>query len=145
MIWWVDERVVCEFPVSDVAPGTLVKCRCFDLLGLWLSGIFTRELRLLAMGKTIAAARAASQKLAMVVLVNGHVFLNRPELAVVDGANAAYSRVGQAVGKAYRMFKPVRSKAFIATQSVLHEVECRAIENSMLPVRPVLPLGSDNL
>ena len=81
----------------------------------------------------------------MLVLVNGRVFLNRPELAVVVGANAVYSRVGQAVGKAYRMFKPLRSKAFIATQSVLHEVECRAIENSMLPELPVLPLGSDNL
>ena len=98
-----------------------------------------------ALGKTIAAARAASQNSARVVLVNERVFLNRLELAVVVGANAAYSRVGQAVGKANRMFKPLRSKAFIATQRVLREVECRATENSMLPVLPVLPLGSDNL
>ena len=30
-------------------------------------------------------------------------------------------------------------------QVVLREVECQATENSMLPVLPVLPLGTDNL
>ena len=64
---------------------------------------------------------------------------------MVVGANAAYSRGGKAMGKANRMFKPLRSKAFIATQRVLREVERRATENLMLPVLPVLPLGSDNL
>ena len=137
--WQAGWNVVCEFPGSDAALATLVNRRWFDLLDLSLSGVFTREHRLLTMSKTIAAARAASQNPLMVVLVNGRVFLNRPELAVVVGANAAYSRVGQAVGKANRLFKSPGSKAFIATQRVLREVECRVTENSMLPV---LPLGS---
>ena len=140
--WQAGWNVVCEFPASDDALVALVRGRWFDLLDLSLSGVFTREHRLLAMSKTIAAARAASQNPAMVVLVNGRVFLNRPELAVVVGANAAYSRVGQAVGKANRLFKPHGSKAFIATQRVLREVECRVTEN-LLPL-PILPLGAHN-
>lgn len=139
--WQAGWNVLCEFPTSDDALATLVSSRWFDLLDLSLSGVFTREHRLLKMSKTIAAARAASQNPAMVVLVNGRVFLNRPELAVVVGANAAYSRVGQAVGKANRMFKPAGSKAFIATQRVLREVECRVTETATLPV---LPVGSPN-
>ncbi len=134
--WQAGWNVLCEFPASDAALATLVKGRWFDLLDLSLSGVFTREHRLLAMSKTIAAARAASQNPAMVVLVNGRVFLNRPELAVVVGANAAYSRVGQAVGKANRLLKPQGSKAFIATQRLLREVECRVTENSTLPMLP---------
>lgn len=139
--WQAGWSVVCEFPASDDALATLVNRRWFDLLDLSLSGVFTRDHRLLTMSKTIATARAASQNPAMVVLVNGRVFLNRPELAAVVGANAAYSRVGQAVGKANRLFKPQGSKALIAAQRVLREVECRVTENSMLPP---LPLGSPN-
>ena len=134
--WQAGWNVLCEFPASDDALATLVNRRWFDLLDLSLSGVFTREHRMLAMSKTIAAARAASQNPAMVVLVNGRVFLNRPELAVVVGANAAYSRVGQAVGKANRVLKPHGSKALIATQRLLREVECRVTENSTLPVLP---------
>ena len=48
--------------------------------------------------------------------------------------NAAYSRVGQVVGKATRMLAPSGSKAFIATQRLLREVECRVTENSILPM-----------
>ena len=139
--WQAGWHVVCEFPASDDALSALVNRRWFDLLDLSLSGVFTREHRLLAMSKTIAAARAASQNPALVVLVNGRVFLNRPELAVVVGANAAYSRVGQAVGKANRILRPAGSKAFIATQRLLREVECRVNENSMLPM---LPSGSND-
>lgn len=139
--WQAGWNVLCEFPASGDALATLVNRRWFDLLDLSLSGVFTREHRLLEMSKTIAAARAASQNPAMVVLVNGRVFLNRPELAVVVGANAAYSRVGQAVGKANRMLKPAGSKAFIAAQRLLREVERRVNES---PILPVLPLGTDN-
>ena len=142
--WQAGWHVLCEFPTSDQALAALVGRRWFDLLDLSLSGVFTREHRLLAMSKTIAAARAASQNPALVVLVNGRVFLNRPELAVVVGANAAYSRVGQAVGRANRMFKPSGSKAFIATQRLLREVECRVTDTSALPSLPVLPLHSDD-
>ena len=137
--WQAGWNVLCEFPASDEALAALVNRRWFDLLDLSLSSVFTREHRLLAMSKTIAAARAASKNPAMVVLVNGRVFLNRPELAVVVGANAAYSRVGQAVGKANRMLKASGSKAFIATQRVLREVEGRVTDD---PALPVLPAGS---
>ena len=139
--WKAGWTVLCEFPASDEALATLVNRRWFDLLDLSLSGVFTREHRLLSVSKTIAAARAASQNPAMVVLVNGRVFLNRPELAVVVGANAAYSRVGQAVGKANRMLKPAGSKAFMATQRLLREVECRVSDHSM---SPIVPSGSHN-
>lgn len=139
--WQAGWNVLCEFPASDAALATLVNRRWFDLLDVSLSGVFTREHRLLEVGKTIAAARAASQNPAMVVLVNGRVFLNRPELAVVVGANAAYSRVGQAVGKANRMVKPTGSKAFIATQRLLREVECRVSDHS---TPPIVPYGSPN-
>jgi blue light- and temperature-responsive anti-repressor len=137
--WQAGWNVLCEFPASNEALATLVKHRWFDLLDLSLSGVFTREHRLLNVSKTIAAARAASQNPAMVVLVNGRVFLNRPELAVVVGANAAYSRVGQAVSKANRMLKPSGSKAFVATQRLLREVECRVTESSTLPIVPSGP------
>lgn len=140
--WQAGWNVLCEFPASDDALAALVSSRWFDLLDLSLSGVFTREHRLLKMSKTIAYARAASQNPAMVVLVNGRVFLNRPELAVVVGADAAYSRVGQAVGKASRMFKPPGSRAFIATQRVLREVECRVTEGSLQPTLPLV--GSPN-
>ncbi len=139
--WQAGWNVLCEFPASDTALATLVNRRWFDLLDLSLSGVFTREHRLLEVGRTINAARAASQNPAMVVLVNGRVFLNRPELAVVVGANAAYSRVGQAVGKANRMFKPTGTKAFLAAQRLLREVECHVIDHS---TPPIVPFGSHN-
>ncbi|MFS8084040.1 MAG: methyltransferase, partial [Acidobacteriota bacterium] len=65
--WQAGWNVLCEFPASDDALATLVSRRWVDLLDLSLSGVFTREHRLLSMSKTIAAARAASQNPAMVI------------------------------------------------------------------------------
>lgn len=129
--WQAGWNVACDFPASDEALCTLLNRRWFDLLDLSFSNVFSRDHRLLVMAKTITLARAASQNRSLVVLVNGRVFLDRPELAVVVGANAAYSRIGQAVSKANRQFKAPASKAFMVTQQVLREVECRVTEQTV--------------
>lgn len=74
-------------------PAVVVARERFDVVGLSLAATD----RLPALTATIQAVRKASRNPGLVVLAGGHVFVERPDLALEVGANAAAADARQAV------------------------------------------------
>ena len=68
---------------SDLDPARLVSLRRFGIIGFSLSS----ETKLEALGATIRAVRRASKNPGIGVMVGGHLFIERPELVAIVGAD----------------------------------------------------------
>lgn len=76
-----------DFPPTDEALQDLVANEWFDALDLSLSAAFRREHWLPRIAKTISGARAASRNPAVLVVIGGRLFAERPELGALVGAD----------------------------------------------------------
>jgi len=94
--------VSCEYPDSDAALSGLVHDRWFDVLNLSLSSVFTREHRLPQMAASIRSAHAHSRNPALVVIVDGRLFHERPWAYAKVGADASSCSVTEVVATAQR-------------------------------------------
>jgi methanogenic corrinoid protein MtbC1 len=101
--------VMCEFPNDDEMLNDVVHARWFDVLKLSQSGSLRRDSRLPAMRATIDAVRAASLNPALIVMVDGRTFLERPKAYQAIHANAMSGSVLEAVPLAERLLNVSRS------------------------------------
>jgi hypothetical protein len=81
----------------------------FDVLKLSQSGSLRRDSRLLPLRDTIDAARLASLNPALIVMVDGRTFTERPQVYRAVHANAASLSVLDAVPIAGRLLNANRS------------------------------------
>jgi hypothetical protein len=103
-LFWRDGwDVSCEFPSTDGDLGRLVQERWFDVLELSLSTALRREQALTTMGITIRAAQAASLNPALMVIVDGRAFVERPRTYLDVGADAGCVSVVDALPAAHRL------------------------------------------
>ncbi len=103
-LFWRDGwDVSCEFPSTDRDLGRLVQERWFDVLELSLSTALRRERAMTAMGITIKAAQAASLNPALMIIVDGRAFVERPRTYQDVGADAGCVSVVDAVPAAHRL------------------------------------------
>lgn len=105
-----DARV--EFPSDDAALERLVARTWLGALDLSLSAAFRRDHRLARLTTSIARARAASRNPALVVVVGGRVFLDRPEAGAQVGADAVCASAAQIESTLVRELAQVRSPAW---------------------------------
>jgi hypothetical protein len=110
--------VTCEFPGDDQGLLDLVRGHWFDVLKLSQSGSLRRDGRLLPMRDTIDAARLASLNPALIVMVDGRTFAERPQVFRAVHANAVALSVLDAV--------PIAGRLLNASRSLLAAVEVSA-------------------
>ena len=120
--WQAGWRVACDFPSADSALATLVRGRWFDVLDLTASSVFRRDERLNALAKTIHEARAASLNPRLMVLVSGRIFFEQPEAGIRVGADSAYTRVGQLIGRAEGLMRANLSPGYVSANAVLRDL-----------------------
>jgi hypothetical protein len=115
-LFWRDGwDVSCEFPSSDADLGELLKNRWFDVLELSSSSALRRDHRLAAIGVTIRAAHEASLNPALMVIVDGRAFIERPQAYLDIGADAGCVTVVEAVPAAHRLLSGVTQPATAAS------------------------------
>jgi len=115
-LFWRDGwDVSCEFPTTDDHLGQLLKDRWFDVLELSSSNAVAREHRLAAIAVTIRAAHAASQNPALMVVVDGRTFIERPQAYLDIGADAGCVTVIEAIPAAHRLLSGVTQPATAAS------------------------------
>ena len=103
-LFWRDGwDVSCEFPTTDGELGRSLHDRWFDVLDLSLSSALRSERGFAAMGSTIRAAHAASLNPALMIIVDGRAFFERPQSFREVGADAACVTVVEAVPAAHRL------------------------------------------
>jgi hypothetical protein len=102
-------EVTCEFPGDDQALLEVVHGHWFDVLKLSQSGSLRRDNRLLSMRATIDAARLASLNPALIVMVDGRTFAERPQVYKAVHANDVSLSVLDAVPIAERLLGVSRS------------------------------------
>jgi len=102
-------EVACEFPGDDQALLEMVHGHWFDVLKLSQSGSLRRDGRLLSMRDTIDAARLASLNPALIVIVDGRTFVERPQVYRAVHADAVARSVLDAVPAAGRLLDANRS------------------------------------
>lgn len=111
-LFWRDGwDVSCEFPSSDAHLGQLLKDRWFDVLELSSSTALGRDHRLAAIGVTIRAAHAASLNPALMIIVDGRAFIERPHAYLDIGADAGCLTVVEAIPAAHRLLSGVTQPA----------------------------------
>jgi len=103
-LFWRDGwDVSCEFPASDDELGRSLRNHWFDVLDLSLSTAVRSERALAVMNSTIRAAHAASLNPALMIIVDGRAFFERPQSFHDVGADAACVTVVEAVPAAHRL------------------------------------------
>ena len=102
MFWRHGWDVSCEFPSSNNVLRNLVREQWFDVLELSLSGALRRDQQLQAMEVTIRAAQEASLNPALVVIVDGRSFFERPQAYLDVGADGACRTSTEVVSAAHR-------------------------------------------
>lgn len=103
-LFWRDGwEVSCEFPTTDGELGLALKNRWFDVLDLSLSTAIRSDRALATMSATIRAAHAASLNPALMVIVDGRWFCERPQSFRDVGADAGCVTVVEAVPAAHRL------------------------------------------
>lgn len=103
--------VTCEFPGDDQSLLDVVHGSWFDVLKLSQSGSLRRDMRLLPMRATIDAARLASLNPALIVMVDGRTFAERPQVYRAVHANAVSRSILEAVPIAERLLAASHSLA----------------------------------
>ena len=102
-------QVTCEFPADDHTLLEMIHGHWFDVLKLSQSGSLRRDNRLLSMRDTIDAARLASLNPALIIMVDGRTFAERPQVYSAVHANGASLSVLEAVPAAERLLHASRS------------------------------------
>jgi hypothetical protein len=111
-LFWRDGwDVSCEFPSTDGELGRSLHERWFDVLDLSLSPAMRNERGFAAMGSTIRAAHAASLNPALMVIVDGRAFFERPQSFRDVGADAACVTVVETVPAAHRLLTAVAERS----------------------------------
>jgi len=111
-LFWRDGwDVSCEFPTSDGELGRSLQTRWFDVLELSLSPALRSERGFAAMGSTIRAAHAASLNPALMIIVDGRAFFERPQSFRDVGADAACVTVVEAVPAAHRLLTALTERS----------------------------------
>jgi methanogenic corrinoid protein MtbC1 len=101
--------VTCEYPGDDRALSDLVHGRWFDVLKLSQSGSVRRDGRLSSMRTTIDSVRAQSLNPALIVMVDGRTFIERPHMFRAVHANAMSYNALESVVVATRLLQASRS------------------------------------
>jgi methanogenic corrinoid protein MtbC1 len=101
--------VMCQPPGNDQALNHLLGTQWFDVLKLSQSGALRRDHRLESIRVTIDAARAASLNPALIVMVDGRTFVERPQMYRAVNANAMCASALDAVPNAERLLAINRS------------------------------------
>jgi hypothetical protein len=133
-LFWRDGwDVTCEFPTTDRELGQSLQNRWFDVLDLSLSTALRNDRALAMMSATIRAAHAASLNPALMVIVDGRAFFERPMSFVDVGADAACVTVVEAVPAAHRLLAAManRTGAGIAAASPRALRDAAAAASSM--------------
>jgi hypothetical protein len=103
--------VMCHFPGNDQALNSLLHSQWFDVLKLSQSGALRRDNRLGSIQTTIDEARASSLNPALIVMVDGRTFAERPHIYRAVHANAASLSALDAAPIAERLLEISRSVA----------------------------------
>ena len=103
LFWRAGWDVSCEFPGNDADLEALVHDHWFDALELSTSTALRREHRLGDIGDTILAAQNASMNRSLAIIVDGRVFVERPQSSVEVGADAGCISVVDCVPAAERL------------------------------------------
>jgi hypothetical protein len=133
-LFWRDGwEVSCEFPASDAELGESLKNRWFDVLDLSLSTAMRSDRALTMMSTTIRAAHAASLNPALMILVDGRAFFERPQSFRDVGADAACVTVVEAVPAAHRLLTAAagRGRTGIAVARPRGRSDASAASSSM--------------
>jgi methanogenic corrinoid protein MtbC1 len=101
--------VICQPPGNDQALNHVLGTQWFDVLKLSQSGALRRDHRLESIRVTIDGARAASLNPALIVMVDGRTFVERPQIYRAVNANAMCASALDAVPKAERLLGITRS------------------------------------
>jgi hypothetical protein len=107
LFWRAGWDVSCEFPGTDAALQELVHENWFDVLELSLSTALRHEHRLQHVSETIQAVQNTSKNPAVVIVVDGRVFVERPGSASEVGANAGCVSVVDCVPQAERLLTAI--------------------------------------
>jgi len=110
--------VMCQLPGNDQALNDLLQGQWFDVLKLSQSGALRRDGRLTAIRATIDAARAISLNPALIVMVDGRTFSERPQIYRTVHANAMCVSALDAVRIAERLLETTRSVTPVCSPSV---------------------------
>lgn len=131
-LFWRDGwDVSCEFPTTDGELGQSLKNRWFDVLDLSLSAASVNAHGLAMMGATIRAAHAASLNPALMVIVDGRAFFERPQSFRDVGADAACVTVVEAVPAAHRLLAAATDRTGTAIATVRPRRGAAAAASSM--------------
>jgi hypothetical protein len=103
--------VMCEAPFNDQNLGDLVHAQWFDVLKLSQSGCVRRDGRLAAMRATVDSARAASLNPALIIMVDGRTFAERPQTYRAVHANAMSASILEALPVAEQLLTAIRSQS----------------------------------
>ena len=101
--------VTCEYPGDDRDLSDLVHAQWFDVLKLSQSGSVRRDGRLSSMRTTIDLARARSLNPALIVMVDGRTFIERPQMFRAVHANAMSYNALESVAVATRLLQATHS------------------------------------
>jgi hypothetical protein len=110
--------VMCNLPGDDRALNELLHTQWFDVLKLSQSGSLRRDSRLTSIRTTIDSARAASLNPALIVLVDGRTFAERPQVYRAVHANAMCMSALDSAPIAERLLQASRSVTPLSLQSV---------------------------
>jgi methanogenic corrinoid protein MtbC1 len=110
--------VSSNFPGNDQALNALLHTQWFDVLKLSQSGSLRRDSRLMSIRATIDAARAASLNPALIVMVDGRTFAERPQIYRAVHANAMSLSALDAAPIAERLLQGSRSVTATSLESV---------------------------
>jgi hypothetical protein len=102
-------EVTCESPGDDRSLSDLVHGQWFDVLKLSQSGAVRRDGRLASMRATIDLARAESLNPALIVMVDGRTFVERPQMFRAVHANAMSPNALESVAVAARLLQASRA------------------------------------
>jgi hypothetical protein len=110
--------VMCNLPDSDQALNHLLQSQWFDVLQLSQSGALRRDGWLTSTRATIDAARDASLNPALIVMVDGRTFAERPQIYRAVHANAMCVSALDSALVAERLLAASRSVTPVCLESV---------------------------
>jgi hypothetical protein len=110
--------VSSNFPGNDQALNALLHGQWFDVLKLSQSGSLRRDARLMSIRATIDSARAASLNPALIVMVDGRTFAERPQIYRAVHANAMSTSALDAAHIAERLLQGSRSVSPTSLENV---------------------------
>ena len=120
--WRAGWKVTCAFPQNDAELARLLHDQRFDALDLSLSSVFRHDHRLARMATSVHAARDASLNSALVVLVSGRIFHERPEYSLMVGADAGCMSAAGAEPLAEKLIAALAMPAFSMVSATSHSV-----------------------